>query len=124
MSKREQAPVAKPHPHHTGEVAAVAGEIVGAVIGSAAGPVGVVAGMVVGALAGTLVGAGLEADEEWARKHDQKLDEEIGITGGELGAVQPGPSPAARGASSADESSPDWPMQQLDADPMHPKRAS
>jgi hypothetical protein len=108
MSKREQAAVVKPHPHHTGEVSAVAGEIAGAVLGSAAGPVGVVAGMVIGALAGTLVGTGLEADEDRARKRDEELDEEIGVTGGDLGS-------AGFRATPEDESSLDWPMQQIDA---------
>ena len=83
----------KPHRVHTGEAAVMAGELAGAVIGSAAGPVGIVAGMVVGGLTGTLVGAGLEAEEKRARAHDQELDETIGVIGGDLGAVQPGPPP-------------------------------
>jgi phage tail tape-measure protein len=121
MSKTEQAPVLKEHKHHTGEAAAIAGEIAGAVIGSAAGPVGMVAGMVVGALAGTLVGEGLEANEERVSRHDKELDEELGISGGDIGAVQSVPPPALSGAAAENESSPDWPMKGLGTEPKNPE---
>jgi len=121
MSKTGNATVPKEHKHHTGEAAAIAGEIAGAVIGSAAGPVGLVAGMVVGALAGTLVGEGLEAGEERARKHEEELDETLGISGGDIGAVQSVPPPALSGAASEDESSPDWPMKRPETEPKPPK---
>lgn len=113
MTKPETAPVPRVHKHHTGEAAAIAGEIAGAVIGSAAGPVGMVAGMVVGALAGTLAGEALEIDEERASKHDHELDDSLGVTSGDLGAVQPKARSSAEKAA-ADEASPDWPMQDLD----------
>lgn len=92
-SKKTEVAGIKPHALHTGDAAVMAGEIAGAVVGSIAGPVGVVAGMVVGGLAGTAVGAGLEADEKRHRVRDEELDETIGVIGGDMGAVQPGPPP-------------------------------
>jgi hypothetical protein len=113
MSKRNREPALK-KTHHAVEAGAIAGEIAGAVIGSAAGPAGIVAGMVVGALAGTLVGEGLEVDEARVRAHDQELDETIGVTGGDLGAVQPRTPPAPSGVALEDESSLHWPMKDND----------
>lgn len=92
-NKNPKAEGLRPHAVHTGDAAVMAGEIAGAVVGSMAGPVGIVAGMVVGGLAGTMVGAGLEADDERKRVHEEELDETIGVIGGDLGAVQPGPPP-------------------------------
>ncbi|HEY3820114.1 MAG TPA: hypothetical protein VGL81_23280 [Polyangiaceae bacterium] len=117
MSKIEQASALAEHKHHTGEVATIAGEIAGAVLGSAAGPAGVVAGMVIGALAGALTGEGLEAEAERARRHDEDLDEALGITKGDVGAVQPGNASTGPGSEPEDESSPDWPMKRPDEEP-------
>ena len=103
MSKTERSSTPK---HHTGEAAAIAGEIAGAVIGSAAGPVGMVAGMVVGAVAGAIVGKGMEANEERVRAHDEELDEEIGVTGGDMGSIPPRPP--------VELSLADWPMKDID----------
>ena len=82
------------------EAGAVAGEIAGAVIGSAAGPVGAIAGMVIGAVAGGVVGEVLGADAERKHRHDEVLDETIGVFGGDLGAAKPGSPPARLGAPS------------------------
>jgi phage tail tape-measure protein len=85
--KTDDAP--KPsHPHGKAE-GAIAGEVVGAILGSAAGPAGVVAGMVIGAAAGTLVGGVLDDEAARAHKHDEELDEEIGVASGNLGIVRP-----------------------------------
>jgi hypothetical protein len=78
-------PTARPSHHHGAEAGAIAGEVVGAVLGSAAGPPGVVAGMVLGAAAGALAGEVLDQDAERASRHDHDLDDEIGVTKGDLG---------------------------------------
>jgi hypothetical protein len=83
------------------EVGVFAGELAGAVIGSAAGPVGVVAGMVVGALVGSAAGEVLSADAKRAHRHDDELDESIGVFGGDLGAARPDAKAARVGAPSA-----------------------
>ena len=106
MSKTQKEPVPMKHKHHTEEAATIAGEIAGGVVGSAAGPNGMVAGMVVGAVAGAIVGKGLEANEGRVRAHDEELDEEIGIMGGDMGSV-PSPPPV-------EPSLADWPMKDID----------
>lgn len=80
-----------PHPSHThgGEVGAIAGEVAGGVLGSAAGPAGAIAGMVMGAAAGALVGEVLDGESTRAHVHDEELDAEIGVSGGDLGSVHP-----------------------------------
>ena len=89
-----------PRATHDTEVGAVAGEFVGAIVGSAAGPVGTVAGMIVGAAAGALTAHVLEDEKRRAWKHDAELDEEIGVTAGDLGAAPPDAPPARIGAPS------------------------
>jgi len=80
-------------PNHThGEIAgALAGEVVGGIVGSLAGPPGAVAGMVIGGAAGALAGKVIDQEAERGHIHDEELDEEIGVTGGDLGA-RPRPS--------------------------------
>ena len=104
------------------EAGALAGEIAGAVVGSAAGPLGAVAGMVIGAVAGAVAGEELGVASERASHHDRELDEEIGVTKGDLGAVQPGgpprsghPSAASLGLSRGGGGAPaEGPMQDVD----------
>jgi hypothetical protein len=91
--EKTKAEGVKGHVIHTGDAAVMAAEIAGAVVGSLAGPPGIVAGLVVGGLAGTVVGAALEAEEDRQRVHDEELDATIGVVGGDMGAVQPGPPP-------------------------------
>jgi outer membrane lipoprotein SlyB len=113
----------KPHVTAAG-AGAIAGEIAGAVVGSVAGPVGTIAGMVIGAAAGAIAGEELGAESERAHQHDEKLDQDIGVIGGDLGAVQPGgpprrgsPSPASLGLSRGGGSAPsEGPMQDIDDD--------
>lgn len=75
------------HPAHThgGEIATVAGEIAGGVVGSVAGPPGAVAGMLVGAAAGALAGEVIDWEGQRTSRHDQELDDDIGVTKGDLG---------------------------------------
>ena len=78
---------ATPHPSHRHgvPVGAVAGEALGALIGSPAGPVGVAAGMLIGAAAGALAGKVYDQEAERSSIHDKELDEEIGVTGRNIG---------------------------------------
>ena len=97
ISKRTKATRAEleasaaPHtPHVHGQTTgAIAGEIVGALLGAAAGPPGAVAGMVLGAAAGALAGNALDRDAERAHAHEEELDAEIGVSGGDIGAPRP-----------------------------------
>ncbi len=87
-SKRNETPeeMAIPAPHtHGRQVGAFAGEIAGAVVGSIAGPAGTIAGLVLGAAAGALAGEALDEEEERKSYHDHELDDEIGVTKGDLG---------------------------------------
>lgn len=82
----------RPSHTHAAEVATVAGEIAGGVLGSAAGPPGAIAGMLVGAAAGALAGEVIDREGQWTSRHDQELDDEIGVTKGELGRGEAPPS--------------------------------
>lgn len=95
MDKKDKS-IPKPSHTHGGQVGAIAGELAGGVVGSIAGPAGVITGMIVGAAAGALVGEVLEQEANRAHVHDEELDDEIGVTHGNLGAarsVKPPPDP-------------------------------
>jgi hypothetical protein len=90
---------------HEREVEAGAGgAIAGAAIGSVAGPPGAAVGAVVGAIAGAIAGAASETQGELDAAEERKLDEEIGVSGGELGAPKLKHPQAKRGAYSAESS--------------------
>ena len=78
-----------------------AGAIAGAVLGAAAGPPGVVAGAVIGAAVGALTGAALNTRSAELLKRDEKLDEEIGVTAGDIGAPNLKHPPAETGTYSS-----------------------
>jgi len=80
----QESPVPPAHTHGR-EVGAIAGEIAGAVVGSIAGPAGTIAGLVLGAAAGALAGEAIDEEAERASFHDHELDDEIGVTKGDLG---------------------------------------
>jgi phage tail tape-measure protein len=85
-AKKKERAVVKPN-HAHGELAGtLAGEVAGAIVGAMAGPPGAVAGMVVGAATGALVGGVLDREAERKHVHDEQLDDEIGVTSGDLGA--------------------------------------
>ncbi len=100
MEKRDDRRARKerdtnPPPSHThgSDAGAIAGEIAGGLLGSIAGPPGAVAGMVIGAAAGALAGEVLDRDAQRAYAHDSDLDDEIGVTRGDLGSRPPPPPP-------------------------------
>ena len=57
-------------------------------------------GSVIGAAAGAAAGEALATGEEAERLHDERLDDEIGVTGGDLGVAPPDQPPARFGAFS------------------------
>ncbi len=114
-----------PAQHHREErVLSVSGAVTGAATGAVAGPPGILAGAVVGAAMGMVIGKALDREDDRQRLHDEELDREIGVQGGNLGAASPNQPPARTGAYSAasagaGSSSPcasEGPMQSLDDD--------
>jgi phage tail tape-measure protein len=76
------------------------GAMVGAVVGAAAGPPGMVAGAVIGAVAGGIAAMAIDSDEDRRAARTKELDDEIGVTGGDLGAPNLQHPPATVGAYS------------------------
>jgi hypothetical protein len=76
---------------------AVVGAIAGAVVGAFAGPPGLIAGSALGAAVGAAAGAALDRVGAERDRRDKELDEEIGITRGNMGAfpvtMPPPPAP-------------------------------
>ena len=81
--------------------AGLSGALAGAAAGALAGPPGAITGAVIGGVVGLLAGAALENDEARASARDAKLDEDIGVSGGDLGAPNLEHPPATRGTYSA-----------------------
>jgi hypothetical protein len=75
--------------------------VAGGLVGSIAGPPGAVAGMVLGAAVGALAGKVIDDEAERAHVHDSELDDEIGVTSGDLGAPNLLHLPAKIGAYSS-----------------------
>lgn len=63
------------------------GAVVGAVTGAIAGPPGIVAGAVIGLLVGLLAGIVGEQEDRRTALKDRRLDAEIGVTSGSMGAA-------------------------------------
>ena len=55
-------------------------------MGAIAGPPGAAAGAVIGGLVGAVATGVVEKQAEARALHDEELDEEIGVMGGEIGA--------------------------------------
>jgi hypothetical protein len=77
------------------------GAVAGATVGSIAGPPGAVLGAVLGAAAGALAGAAVVRDDHRKEEEDKRLDEEIGVTSGSLGAPNLKHPPPRHGLYSA-----------------------
>jgi hypothetical protein len=98
---KDATPDGVPRSRHGGAgVGAATGAAAGAAIGAFAGPVGAVAGAILGAGIGAATGAAIADDIEDHDQHDKKLDDEIGVTDGDLGAANPSMPPAFRGVYS------------------------
>lgn len=68
------------------DVGTVSGAVTGAVVGLAAGPPGMIIGGAIGAVLGTVAGAALDRESHRTERHDRELDDDIGVTSGDLGA--------------------------------------
>jgi hypothetical protein len=79
----------------------LSGAVAGAAVGALAGPPGVVAGAVIGGVVGVLAGVALENQSADDAVRNATLDEEIGVSGGEMGAPNLEHPPATRGTYSA-----------------------
>lgn len=80
---------------------ASAGLLAGAAAGAFAGPVGAIAGAVVGVVAGAAAGVTLASEAVVRSQAERELDEEIGVTGPDLGAAIAKEAPSERHAVSA-----------------------
>jgi general stress protein YciG len=81
--------------------AATGGAVVGALLGMVGGPPSAIIGAVLGAAIGVTAEDALENASAGRRERDKKLDDEIGINGGDLGAPNLKHPPARLGALSA-----------------------
>jgi outer membrane lipoprotein SlyB len=70
---------------HEAEAGAL-GALGGAVAGAGAGLPGALVGAAVGAIAGAIAGAALDSADSDRSARTRKLDAEIGVSGGDLGA--------------------------------------
>lgn len=71
---------------HRIEAGAVSGAIAGGAVGAIAGPVGAAAGVVVGGAAGAIAGLAMSDADETRHANAAKVDLDIGVTGGDIGA--------------------------------------
>jgi hypothetical protein len=83
-----------------GDAAAVSAALAGAAIGSLAGPPGAIAGGIAGAAIGLVARVAIGWEEQSRRLDDERLDREIGVTEGSIGAASPDQPPARVGAFS------------------------
>ncbi len=117
-----------PVPKRHVSAAAIAAEVgvcavAGAALGAIAGPAGAIAGALIGSFAGTIAAIAMDNASRDATIHDDKLDEEIGVVSGSLGAPGLKHPPARVGAYSAGSSgvpssggrSAEGPMQDVDS---------
>lgn len=90
-----------PGPNATTVEMTLAGAVAGAATGAVAGPLGAIAGGVIGTLAGALAGTALSEDDEVHSRADARLDEDIGVSGGDMGAASKDQPKSKRGTISA-----------------------
>lgn len=70
------------------DVGTVSGAVAGAVVGIVAGPPGMIVGGAIGGALGTAAGAVLDRESHAAERRERSLDDEIGITNGDIGATE------------------------------------
>ena len=93
-------PAPQRHPLHEAGGAA-GGALAGAAVGAIAGPPGVAAGAIIGGVVGAIVAKISDEEADRVSAHDNELDAEIGVNGGDLGAPNLKHPPAVRGTYSA-----------------------
>jgi hypothetical protein len=86
---------------HGGVASVVLAALAGAAVGIYVGPIGVAIGAVLGAFVGLFAAYGLDRLAHETAARDSKLDQELGITGGTLGAPGLSHPPPVYGAYSA-----------------------
>jgi phage tail tape-measure protein len=79
---------AKNTDHVLVDVGTVSGAVTGAIVGIVAGPPGMIVGGAIGAALGTVAGAVLDRESHSGEKHDRDLDDDIGVTRGDIGATE------------------------------------
>jgi hypothetical protein len=62
------------------------GAVAGAVLGAIGGPPGAIAGAVIGGAMGAIAAVALDKDADQTKERNRELDDEIGVSEGELGA--------------------------------------
>jgi len=95
--KRQDKKASKIRREHEAE-GVVAGALAGAAMGGVAGPPGAIAGGLLGGAMGAAAAAALTDAAEERAARDAKLDEEIGVVDGDLGAPNLEHPPARTGA--------------------------
>lgn len=98
-----QASGALPHDHPIAAETAsvVSGMLVGATMGAMAGPIGAAGGAIAGGLIAGAAAAAASMGNTDEQRHDEELDAEIGVSGGNLGEAKPNRPPARVGAFSS-----------------------
>ncbi len=99
------------------------GASAGAITGAIAGPPGAAVGALIGGAVGAAAGYAIDAEAHEKAAHDQELDEDIGVIGGDLGEAPPGQAPptlrhvhlASLGITESWPDSSDGPIQNPDA---------
>ncbi len=81
--------------------AGVAGAIAGGAMGAVAGPPGAAVGAVIGGVVGAVLAAITDSEDKVKEAAERELDEDIGVTDGDLGAPNLKHPPAVRGVYSA-----------------------
>ncbi|MFO0761769.1 MAG: hypothetical protein U0359_35325 [Byssovorax sp.] len=108
-------------PERIVEIAIGAGA--GAAMGAVGGPPGAAIGAVIGGAIGAAAGYAIDVEAHERAAHDQQLDMDIGVIGGDLGEAPPGQPPASLnrvhlaslGIAEAAPDSSDGPIQNVDA---------
>jgi outer membrane lipoprotein SlyB len=79
---------AKNTDHVLVDVGTVSGAVTGAIVGIVGGAPGMIVGGAIGAAIGTVAGAALDRESHAGERHDRELDDDIGVTNGELSAKE------------------------------------
>jgi hypothetical protein len=83
------------------DLATLLGAVAGVIAGAIAGPAGAIAGSLIGAAVGAAAGRAIAFEDSRRQRNDERLDREIGVIDGSLGAASPHQPPARVGAYSA-----------------------
>ena len=70
------------------DVGTVSGALTGAIVGIVGGPPGLVVGGAIGAALGTVAGVVLDREVHRVDRHDAELDDDIGVTKGDLNSME------------------------------------